>query len=518
MFRICITLFFALLAPSVLFAAAIREEEQNRRPAPIYYSEYGAVGDGVTDDFQAIIDAHEAANITGAKVIADPGAVYYIGGAVKTAVIKTDTDWSGAQFIIDDSAVERSPNNRNVWLQSWVFHVASALPSTEITTIQSLEKNQKKLDISLPYNSVLVAVNTATKHYIRLGANQNSGANQTDVFVVDRNGNVDINTPIIWDFNRISSITAYPIDRTRLTIKGGRFTTIANRGTGSEDYMGRGIRITRSNTLIDGLYHIVTEEGSSGAPYNGFIRVERNTNVTIQNSTLTGHRVYRNPSNNAQLGTYDISASFTNNLKVLNCDQTNDINNSQWWGVFESDYSKNILFDKVKFSRFDAHRGVYNVTILNSELGWQRISIIGSGTLTVENTKVNSVYFIYLREDYGSTWEGDIIIRNCIFSPTASQLNNAELIYARNDGRWNFGYQCYMPRTITIDGLTVEDANAQSSYQGILLFGNFNSSHTGSEPFPYITTREVNITNFSSRRDYRITNDYLRNNLLIHNY
>ena len=510
MFRICITLFFALLVPSALFAGALREEEHNKRLAPIYYSEYGAVGDGVTDDFQAIIDAHEAANITGAKVIADPGAVYYIGGAVKTVVIKTDTDWSGAQFIIDDSAVERSPNNRNVWLQSWVFHVASALPSMEITSIQSLEKNQRKLDISLPYNSVLVAVNNATKQYIRRGADQNNGSNQTDIFIVDRDGNVDINTPIIWDFNRITSITAYPIDRTRLTIKGGRFTTIANKGTGSESYMNRGILITRSNTLIDGLYHIVTEEGSTGAPYNGFIRFERNTNVTIQNSTLSGRRY-------TGTGTYDISANLTNNLKVLNCDQTNNINSSYWWGIFASNFSKNIYFDNVKFSRFDAHQGVYNVTILNSELGWQRINIIGSGTLTVENTKVNSGYFIYLREDYGSTWEGDIIIRNCIFSPTTSQLNNAELIYARNDGQWNFGYPCYMPHTITIDGLTVEDANAQSSYQGILLFGNFNSSHTGSEPFPYTTTRDVYITNFISSKDYRITNSYLQRTLQVHN-
>ncbi len=38
-----------------------------------------------------------------------------------------------------------------------------------------------------------------------------------------------MNSPIIWDFDQITDITAFPIDETTLTITGGRFTTIANR-------------------------------------------------------------------------------------------------------------------------------------------------------------------------------------------------------------------------------------------------------------------------------------------------
>ena len=55
----------------------------------IYYSEYGASGDGVTDDFDAIISAHAAANEAGLKVRADAGATYYIGAARKTAQVQT---------------------------------------------------------------------------------------------------------------------------------------------------------------------------------------------------------------------------------------------------------------------------------------------------------------------------------------------------------------------------------------------------------------------------------------------
>ena len=72
----------------------------------VYYSEFGAKGDGVTDDFAAIIKCHEYANEHGCKVMADNGATYYIGdnGNVK-ATVKTDVDWGNATFIIDDSII-----------------------------------------------------------------------------------------------------------------------------------------------------------------------------------------------------------------------------------------------------------------------------------------------------------------------------------------------------------------------------------------------------------------------------
>ena len=89
----------------------------------VYYSEYGAKGDGVTDDFDAIIAAHAAANKTGATVRADAGAKYCIGGAAKTARVETDTDWRDAEFIIDDSAVQKT--GAAAWRDSWIFDVAS---------------------------------------------------------------------------------------------------------------------------------------------------------------------------------------------------------------------------------------------------------------------------------------------------------------------------------------------------------------------------------------------------------
>ena len=58
------------------------------------YEAFGAVGDGVADDLQAIVEAHAYANEHGLPVRTRPDAVYHLGYRALTAVIATDTDWS----------------------------------------------------------------------------------------------------------------------------------------------------------------------------------------------------------------------------------------------------------------------------------------------------------------------------------------------------------------------------------------------------------------------------------------
>jgi len=459
------------------------------------YSEYGAVGDGVADDFDAIIKTHDAANAAGLGVRADAGATYYIGAANKTAKILTDTDWGNAKFIIDDSKV--SVENRN----SAVFRITSKLPSAKITTIASLKKNQQKIDVSLPHDALVEVVDNSTMRYIRYGLNQNNGAAQTDVFVVDKNGRVDMRAPIIWDFDKISAMTAFPIDPETLTVKGGHFTTIANQAESRYTYYARNISVNRSNVMIDGIVHVITGELDHGAPYGGFISVGTCNNVTVQNATLSGHKIYStigSADKSVTMGTYDISVNKAVNVTFKNCKQANDINDTKLWGILGSNHSKNMTYDTVSFSRFDAHMGVANATIKNSVLGHQGINLIGSGVFLIENTKVHAAAFINLRPDYGSTWDGDIVIRNCEFFP---RYWTAVLLNGNNSGQHNFGYTCHMPRKITIDGLVVHDSNPPKDYSGPKLFGAFNNAYTSEayvEKYPYVITEEVIISNLTA--------------------
>ena len=459
----------------------------------VRYGDFGARGDGKTDDIDAIAAAHAFANQHGLLVKADDGATYYIGGKVRTAVIRTDTDFGTAAFIIDDTDVQ----NRN----APVFLVSSSQQPFNLEGISSLERNQQKIDVSLPGTCLITVTNSQVKHYIRFGLNQDNGSPQTDIFVVDKNGNVDRDTPIIWDFDEITDISVLPIDEKTLNITGGRFTTIANKAESKYTYYSRNIAIRRSNVLVDGLEHRVTDEGDHGAPYGGFINIGDCSYVTVRNTILTGHKTYwtiGSAGKPVSMGSYDISINRAHNVSFVNCSQTNDINDPTYWGILGSNYCKNLLYDHCTFSRFDAHKGVANATIRNSTLGHMGINAIGSGTLTVENTTIRGRHLINLRSDYGSTWQGEFVIRNCVFIPAGGRPTSVALISGSYSGQHDFGYTCYMPERITIENLQIDDSNHPEDYQGPAIFTDFNPQMTDDsyqEKFPYVKTREVILRN-----------------------
>lgn len=453
----------------------------------VKYEDFGAAGDGKTDDLEAIVKTHEYANNNNLAVFADETAVYYIGGANKTAYIKTDTDWSTARFVIDDTNVE----NRS----SWVFNVAPSKGAVSLTgKVLPLTADAGSIGTVLDEKSLVVLTDSNVKRYIRKGANQNSGSNQTDVILVDADGNISSDTPLIWDFDAVTSATAYPIDAETLTIKGGKFTTIANNAPSEYTYYTRGIQVRRSNTVIDGLYHDIENEGKTGAPYSAFVSLSCCADVTVKNSTFTGHKKYStigSAGSSVNMGTYDIGAATAINASFINCNQTNDITDGDYWGIAGTNYCKNLVYDGCALSRFDAHQGVLNATIRNSVLGHHGIKLIGNGTALIENTTVLSDSFIALRSDYGSTWNGDLIIRNCKFYPTGI---SSHIIDAENTEDHDFGYTCYLPQKIVIDGFFVHRIGIST------LFTMVNSKHitdSYNAAYPVVPPQEIIVDDFS---------------------
>lgn len=491
----------------LLINVSPKDVKKMKAAKQVKYSDFGAKGDGKTDDIDAIAAAHAFANAHGLPVKADAGATYYIGGKARTAFIRTPTDFGKAAFIIDDTNVE----NRD----TPVFMVSSDKSAFSPEGLTSLRKNQEKVDLTLPGPCLITVVNTHVKQYIRYGLNQNSGSPQTDIFIADKNGRVDMNAPIIWDFDQITSITALPIDETPLHITGGRFTTIANKEESKYRYYSRNIAIRRSNVVVDGLEHLVTGEGDHGAPYSGFLHIGDCAYVTVKNTILTGRKTYNtigSAGKPVSMGTYDLLVNRALNVSFVNCTQTNDINDTRYWGISGSNFSKNLLFDGCVFSRFDAHQGVANATIRNSVLGHMGINAIGSGTFLVENSTLLARNFINLRSDYGSTWQGELIIRNCVFKPFNGRPMSASLVNGNYTGLHDFGYTCYMPERIIIENLKIDDSSHPENYQGPALFADFNpdmKDESYQEKFPYVKTREVILKNVTtvSGKPLRVSNN-----------
>ena len=114
----------------------------------VTYEEFGAVGDGVTDDYAAICKAHDYANEAGLPVKANDNATYYIlnpiiDGAMRSAIIKTDVDWGGAKFIIDDSEICLDNPERK-----WHGHVQNR--GRENTCRGIGGRNNEKIDTGSP--------------------------------------------------------------------------------------------------------------------------------------------------------------------------------------------------------------------------------------------------------------------------------------------------------------------------------------------------------------------------------
>jgi hypothetical protein len=477
---------FVVSALMLAGSSVLSAEPVEDKPAPaVHYRDFGAEGDGKADDFEALAKAHEYANLQGLPVKADDGATYYIGGADRSIIIQTDTDFGAAKFIIDDTELEN--------INAHIFEVRSVLKPVDLKGIESLKRNQPRIDAELPGACVIIVTNSKAKRFIRRGLNQNGGSPQTDVFLVDENGNVDPKTPIIWNFEQITEITALPVDEETLTITGGKFTTIANDADVKDKYHSRGIGIRRSNVVIQGLEHLITGEGKFGAPYRGFISISECADVMVKDTVVTGHKTYikiGSAKKPVPMGSYDISMNRALNATLLNCRQSNDIMDSRYWGVIGTNFCKNLTFDGCSLSRFDAHQGVTNAVIRNSTLGYMGVKLTGGGTFLMENTTVKGRNFIELRQDYGSTWNGEIIVRNCRFVPPGGGRRSS-ILGGSNDGQHDFGYTCHMPARIQIEGLEISDTK---DGKGTAIFANFNPKLTSGsykQEYPYVITREV---------------------------
>ena len=418
----------------------------------IYYEDFGAKGDGMADDFYAIKAAHDYANVSGHTVVATPNATYNMGVHKETIHVKTNVIWTGARFIVDDSSIEKKTTES----KTHIFTISPSKSSQKVETVTSLSAGQTKIDGVSFDGPMLVYLcdkqNDDRRVYIRYGGNANSGSLRQEVILIDKDGNVDPSTPILWDYPEIGSAVAYPAGEKPITIKGGTFTTIANQAPRLYTYYNRGIEVRRSNTTITKLNHYIQGEGETGAPYSGFLSTNHANNVTYDSILFTGHKVYKLQTDSSNsMGTYEIGGTNSNQLLWRNCTQTNDINNNAYWGVMGTNFCKNLTYDGCKLSRFDAHQGMHNTTIINSELGHQKINAIGSGLLRIENCTINGNNVVVLRTDYGSTWEGDVIIKDVHLKNTAGvTVFNASFI------NHFFGYTCYLPQNITIENLTTE--------------------------------------------------------------
>jgi hypothetical protein len=483
-FRLRLLLFLLLLTgPSLHATESAPEASENI----VTYEQFGAVGDGITDDLPAIVAAHAHANKLGLPVRANPRATYHLGSQALTAIIQTSTDWNTSRFIIDDS---QAPEDHSREL----FIVQSSLAPVPLK-LERLTDGQDRLDVQPESDLFVYVENENLRRFIRRGANVDTGTTQREAFILRQDGTID--GAIQWDYEEITTVEARPIDPEPLTLRGGFFIHIPNQ-TDKVDgsrYWARNILVSRSNTIVDGITREVAGHTDIGLPYRGFLSVHKAADITVQNCRVEPHKFYWMRSDAGVLGpmgTYGYNFNSVVNLTIRGCVMT-DIHDHSRWGVVGANFLKNVLVEDSVLSRMDVHMGVSGYYIIrNSTMGHMGINAIGRGKLLVENTTVHSQHLINFRRDYGATWDGDVVVRNSRWVPSESfDKLPMSMFGVQNDGTHEFGYACTMPTTIRVEGLTIDDKPARAAGFDIVLFDDASGAVDPDLPYFYKPSEKV---------------------------
>ena len=364
--------------------------------------------------------------------------------------------------------------------------------------------------------------------------------------------NLDVNksdgkilSPITWNYNGcIDSVQVWPIPDTVVTVKNGIFTTNTNnivkqkKSDGKvfeREMIKRNIAVEYTGNVnfyniihylnedINAPYTIEEQNRKTANTYYGFIHLDNASNVILKNVKLSAH-TFEPTKNGADTGkgTYDLT--LYNSINVLlnavdyackdtedaaTCEDRNMQRKTERWGTVATEENKNIRVVDTKINRMDAHRGVQNLQITNSTIGVRGLRLIGSGYFYGDNlTFDKSSNIIELRGDYGSTWDGDILLQNSNYNYPQNKTTST-FIYSGNSGKNYYGYNAVFPN-LYFNNINVNISNQSNANEfNIISLADFAGNQNDSNKKYYFRkqTMDSSITSNAIFANVKIVPD-----------
>lgn len=182
----------------------------------------------------------------------------------------------------------------------------------------------------------------------------------------------------------------------------------------------------RSNTHIRN----IRLEGVSGVTvfHSGVICVDACSDIEIDHIYGTNPIIEANASGYA-IGLYSATNTYVHDV----C-----IGDSISWGVIGSNYLTNVVFERCHINRWDCHYAQYGYNVIRDCTLNKVCYGVGNGTLLIENcvitankTTASVNPLVLLRDDITGAFDGNIIVRGCVFERT---IQSAEKITIWYDG------------------------------------------------------------------------------------
>lgn len=432
---------------------------------------FGAVGDGVTNDYESLLNCHTYANEKGLQVIYS-NKNYFIATA-KGIEIKTNVDMSNAIITIDESCYNYDNPIFRVMPSSYVYRDLTEIEKGKVKLSDfSFIKEYKNSFIKIDSDDIFCKrqVSNGIDEYVY----------KKELFYVNDNG--DIIGEIVQQFDKPTKITISSGENSFLNIKLGKILLNGSQPTGINLTPVWGfLSVQRSRTIVDGMNVSLLNNNIFNGEYymNGFLRIRDTYGVILRNIKNIARKT---PSTNR--GSYCLSYHESINLLIENYEAFD--NSDQFWGSTSGHYVKDLVFLNCKTNRIDCHSWVHNLSVKNSDIYNGSIQLVGTGKLFLENVNLfhssdDEISFLESRRDYSNYLDMDVQIKNCSLN-VYSDINNVYLYNFYTDNSYDSLNSKIMCKSLRIENFKFNCKNEktvctviknESSVQGLKSYKHF---------------------------------------------
>lgn len=360
------------------------EPRTGQVPFTVNVKDYGAVGDGTTDDSDAIIEA----SATGLDVIFPEGK-YLISKEIQTSVSWTFLD--GARIVVDEGIANM--------IRIVPEYTKTTLGQGDVT-IAEFTKYKNKLSKLDDYPNHFMVVDSTDLDFNR---NHASGQTYTKNSVTLLGTNGKLVYPLTTTFHTISKIELSPTNIKRVIMTN---LVVELRGTPTTPH--NMIEVTRNCVDFVNTRYVDSTSNDGQIDLQSFIAISYAFDVNIDGITCDALSDGRQDYN------YTVLTWKTLKLRI------NELRSFDGWAQLDGNYTRDVVVTNATIDRVGGHYSFWDCTFENIKASQSRcIDVSGGGRLDVRNLKIdlhpdfiaaNELYAVAIRGDYAGEWDGDVLV------------------------------------------------------------------------------------------------------------